>query len=174
LPKVITYYLEMKSNPGRGDTPDNPGLLAVQQVKIASPEYARFLYTAVGHAFAWKDRLSWHYADWQSYLSRPELELWVAYTMGAPVGYFELERQAQGSVEIAIFGLLPDFRGQGVGRYLLEAAIERAWRGDTRRVWVHTCTLDHEHALPNYVARGFQVFKQEESFKKLSTQSLFE
>jgi hypothetical protein len=30
-----------------------------------------------------------------------------------------------------------------------------------RRVWVHTCSLDHPGALANYLARGFRVFKEE-------------
>jgi hypothetical protein len=29
------------------------------------------------------------------------------------------------------------------------------------RVWLHTCTKDHPHALSNYQARGFQVFRTE-------------
>jgi hypothetical protein len=27
-----------------------------------------------------------------------------------------------------------------------------------RRLWVHTCSLDHPSALPAYQARGFRVF----------------
>jgi hypothetical protein len=27
---------------------------------------------------------------------------------------------------------------------------------------VHTCTLDHPNALPNYIARGFVPYKTEE------------
>jgi hypothetical protein len=30
-----------------------------------------------------------------------------------------------------------------------------------RRVWVHTCTLDHPSALKNYQARGFSLYKTE-------------
>ncbi len=30
----------------------------------------------------------------------------------------------------------------------------------TRRVWVHTCTLDAPHALANYRARGMRVSKE--------------
>ena len=29
------------------------------------------------------------------------------------------------------------------------------------RVWVHTCSLDHENALNNYIARGMKIFKTE-------------
>jgi GNAT superfamily N-acetyltransferase len=79
------------------------------------------------------------------------------------VGYFELESQAGGNVEISYFGLLPESIGKGLGGALLSAAVEGAWKlPDTRRVWVHTCTHDHEHALANYLKRGFRIFKTEE------------
>ena len=30
------------------------------------------------------------------------------------------------------------------------------------RMWVHTCSLDHKHALQNYKSKGFEIFKEEE------------
>ena len=44
---------------------------------------------------------------------------------------------------------------------LLEDAIANAWRLGGRRVWLHTCSLDHPQALNNYLARGFKVFHEE-------------
>jgi len=40
------------------------------------------------------------------------------------------------------------------------------------RVWVHTCTLDHPGALPNYIARGFRVYKEETDYQELTGQHL--
>jgi len=80
---------------------------------------------------------------------------------GSPAGYFELERHSDGSVEVAYFGLLPEFIGRGLGKHLLTVAVETAWSLDARRVWLHTCTLDDPAALPNYQARGFRPFKEE-------------
>jgi hypothetical protein len=34
-------------------------------------------------------------------------------------------------------------------------ALARAWTPGTRRVWLHTCTLDHPAALGFYRAQGF-------------------
>lgn len=82
----------------------------------------------------------------------------MAYVSGTPAGYFELETQTDGNIEIAYFGLLPSFIGHGLGGALLTAAVERAWALGARRVWVHTCSLDHPRALPGYQARGFRVF----------------
>jgi|SRR5579871_866143 len=135
--------------------------LAIRQAKIACPELNRFLYTAVGGAWYWIDRLAWTYPQWQDYLNRPELETWIGYVEGNPAGYFELERQPEENVEIAYFGLLPQFIGKGFGGRLLTRAIARAWEGNARRVWVHTCTLDGPTALPNYLARGFRIYREE-------------
>ena len=66
-------------------------------------------------------------------------------------------------VEIAIFGIAPKFIGKGYGGALLTAALEEAWRGRPNRVWLHTCTLDHHAALPNYLARGMTVYRVEEA-----------
>jgi len=102
-----------------------------------------------------------------AYLDRPELETWVAYVSGSPAGYFELERQAENNVELASFGLMPGFVGMGLGGALLTAAIARAWDMGAARVWVHTCDLDHPHALANYQARGFAVFRTEQAWEDL-------
>ncbi len=145
--------------PARSSAP----ALSIHQAKIACPELSRFLYTAVGGSWYWIDRLGWTYRQWLDYLDRPELETWVGYVEGTPAGYFELEQQPQGSVEIAYFGLLPQFIGKGLGGRMLTRAVERAWEMESRRVWVHTCTLDGPAALANYRARGFRLFNTEVS-----------
>ncbi len=131
------------------------------------PELGRFLYTAVGGDWYWTDRLSWTYDRWHSRMSTPGVETWVAYVQGTPAGYFELEAQLEGQVEIASFGVLPQFTGKGLGGYVLTAAIQRAWKLGTRRVWVHTCTLDGPHALANYQARGMTVFREETTTREI-------
>src|SRR5437588_8182342 len=133
--QVTTYFLEMRApdelRPARAQVAE----LEIRQAHVASPELNRFLYTAVGGDWFWVDRLGWSYERWFEYLNRPELETWVAYLCGTPAGYFELERQAGDEVELAYFGLLPQFIGQGIGGLLLTRAIERAWEWGARRVW---------------------------------------
>jgi GNAT superfamily N-acetyltransferase len=168
MQQVVTIsYLEMT----RRDQlrPARPAAVGYRLLRceVPSPELNRTLYIAVGSRWAWYERLAWNDTRWLTYLDRPELETWVAYVAGSPAGYFELERQPGKNVELAYFGLLPDFIGQGLGRSLLTAAVSRAWDMGARRVWVHTCTLDHPHALPNYLARGFQVFRTEEKLENL-------
>jgi GNAT superfamily N-acetyltransferase len=164
---VTTHYLEMHEP--RELCPKRIARegLEVKQAKIPLPEFNRFLYTAVGGDWYWIDRLDWTYNQWLEWVDRPELQTWVAYVFGTPAGYFELEAQAQGNVELAYFGVLPQFIGQGLGGHLLTVAIERAWRMGATRVWVHTCSLDHPSALANYCARGFRVFREETQAQEL-------
>src|SRR5439155_3921957 len=115
--------------------------LAVVRAEIPSPELARFLYTSVGGDWHWIDRLTWTYEDWLRWLGRDSLQTWVGYVRGTPIGYFQLERQAPDSVEIAFFGLVPAFTGRRLGGALLTAAIARAWEFESpARVWLHTCS----------------------------------
>src|SRR5437867_1586360 len=94
---------------------------------------------------------------------KPELRTFGAYYDASLAGYYELRRDDRDGVEIAYFGLLPKFIGRGFGGALLTSAIEEAWRASPSitRVWVHTCTCDHPHALANYQARGMVIYKRE-------------
>jgi GNAT superfamily N-acetyltransferase len=158
---LTIYYLEMPSpeelRPSRTAVED----LEIRQARIPSPELSRFLYTAVGGDWFWIDRLEWTYDQWLAYLSRPEVETWVAWVAGTPAGYFELEKRPEGNVEVMYFGLIPRFIGRGLGGVLLTAAVERAWAMGGSRVTVNTCSLDGPAALPGYQARGFRVVREE-------------
>lgn len=161
MSEVTVYYLQMLSRsqlvPGR----EAPGL-DIEEARVKQWPLNRFLYQFVGDAWDWTDKLSWCDQQWQSYAESDDVRTWVAYYEGSPAGYFELEKQPGQEVEIKYFGLAPAFIGKGFGGRLLAAAIEQAWDwGDTRRVWVHTCSLDHPGALSNYQARGMQLYKTE-------------
>lgn len=131
-------------------------------VDPADPSLNQQLYRAVGSTWQWTDRLNWDDTQWSKYVARNNLTTWIGYLKGERVGYFELESQDDGNVEIMYFGLLPEFIGMGLGGILLTAAAQCAWREPhTTRVWVHTCSNDHKHAMANYQKRGFQLFKTE-------------
>ncbi|MBU6245788.1 MAG: GNAT family N-acetyltransferase [Actinomycetales bacterium] len=136
-----------------------------------APDLSRFMYQAVGAAWHWVDRAAWTPQEWLAWVDRPQHTLVTCWVDGVPAGYFELDDQA-GDVELAYFGLLPGFLGLGLGGWLLTKAIEVAWSlPQTRRLWVHTCTLDAPHALANYQARGFVVFDQGTEWRRLPTQA---
>ena len=157
--EVTTWWLELRT---LGELrPARPAAgLAVARAELPSPQLIRFLYTAVGGDWYWCDRLGWSYARWLAHLDRPEVETWVGSVRGTPAGYVELERHQGDGVEVAYFGLLPEFVGRGFGGSLLTEGASRAFAMGAERVWVHTCTLDGTHALANSRARGFRVVRQ--------------
>lgn len=133
----------------------------VERVEGCPASFYRYLYAEVGRAYRWFDRLSWTDEEIRAHLADPAISLWLLTVRSAPAGYFELNAGADGSVEIAYFGLLPEFIGRGYGKHLLTKAVDRAWSSGARRVWLHTCSLDDPAALPNYRARGFRPFREE-------------
>jgi ribosomal protein S18 acetylase RimI-like enzyme len=168
---ITTWYLEMTTREELRPKRSTRGDLLLARVERAMPELNRFFYTAVGGNWYWVDRLPWPWSSWLEYLSRAELETWVLSVAGVPAGYFELEQQPQGNLEIVYFGLLPSFTGMGLGGHLLTLAVERAWELASRRVWLHTCSLDHPAALAHYQARGFRIYRQEVHSEELPPQS---
>jgi GNAT superfamily N-acetyltransferase len=134
----------------------------VEQMRDCAPEFWRFLYAEVGRDYHWVDRLPWSIDEIRAYINDPAVSVWLLSVWSSPAGYFELRRAPDGSVEIAYFGLLKHFHGRGLGGHLLTHAAQRAWESGARRVWLHTNTLDHRAALPNYLKRGFKVFKTED------------
>lgn len=172
MTRVKTTHLELRSPAALKPSSRVPPDVILVKAGTPSPELSRFLYTAVGGDYFWIDRLPWTWPEWAEWLARPEVETWVAYQDGAPAGYFELEVQAGGDVEVVCFGLLPAFIGRGLGGYLLTQAAHRAFamKPGVTRVWLHTCTLDHPAAVAAYQARGFAVFKEEEADMTLPDQ----
>ena len=157
---VTRTYLELPSREALPPVPRPSGDLRIERLDTPPATLYRYLYTEVGRAYAWTDRLRWDLARIRQHLDRPEVSLHLLSVDGAPAGFFELERRADGSTEIAYFGLLPEFHRRGLGKWLLQAAVEAAL-ADGTRVWLHTCTLDDPAALPNYLARGFRPFRTE-------------
>jgi len=123
--------------------------------------FNRDLYLKVGEQWRWIDKQPWTDEEWNDYATDPNLRTFAASYENKLAGYYELRRGEQADVEIAYFGLLPEFVGSGLGGALLTNAIERAWAWTPTpsRVWVHTCNRDHPHALANYQARGFEIYR---------------
>ncbi len=161
LVDVTTWSLETKDPSELRPSPAPPESVDVRQALKPTPELGRFLYTAAGGNWYWFNRLGWTYDQWLERFSPDRVEVWVMCSEGTPAGFFELDGCVEGDVEIAYFGVMPQFLGQKLGGWLLSEAIRRGWSMGARRVWVHTCSLDAQpQALANYEARGMRVFKQ--------------
>jgi len=165
--KVTRTYLEL-STPTQfraafGAFPE----ISIARVPKPSPDLYRTCYRTVGESFHWFDRWDWTDDEIAGHLADPAIQLFVATrradgTSGTLAGWYELRRVAEDdSVEIAYFGIVATEFGRGFGKHLLSSAVRDAWALGPRRVWLHTCTLDHPNALPNYLARGFAPYREE-------------
>ena len=158
LADTVTY-LEMLAKPVRHPSPVPAAKLALMRAERCTVSFYRYLYDVVGEPWLWYERRIWSDARLAELLARPDVEVYVLYAWGVPAGYFELVRAAT-DTELAYFGLVPDFIGRGFGAWFLNAAIDTAWLGGSRRVWVHTCTFDHPRALGLYQRCGFKVYER--------------
>tara|TARA_A100001234_G_scaffold33315_1_gene25863 strand:- start:233 stop:742 length:510 start_codon:yes stop_codon:yes gene_type:complete len=133
-------------------------------VKKINPDFQlnKFFYKQVGKKHRWLDRLSWSDQKWINYISNKNLETYLIIEKEDLAGFFELLYNPElKETEISYFGLLEEYIGKGIGGYALSEAIKRCFEKNIKRVWLHTCTLDHPNALKNYIARGMTVFKKE-------------
>ena len=133
----------------------------VRELTETDWRFNREMYFKVGEQWRWIDKRPWTDEQWKEYAIDPNLRTFAGYCGDDVAGYYELHRDAN-NVEIAYFGLLPDFVGRGIGGALLTSAIENAWAWAPvpSRVWVHTCNRDHPNAFANYQARGFKIYKK--------------
>ena len=122
----------------------------------------KFFYKNIGKKHKWIDRLVWTEDQWIDYISNKNVKTYVFKFKDDLAGFFELIfHREKKEVEIAYFGLLEEFQNKKLGSYLLSQAIQKCFKENINRVWVHTCSLDHKNALNNYIARGMKIFKTE-------------
>ena len=154
-----TTYLEMFA-PSAAETTPPRADVTVRRLTAPNNEDYRRLYRGVGSQLNWVDRLVMEDAELQAILHHPLVEVHVLEVAEKPAGYAELDRRTVDQIELAYFGLFPEFVGQGLGKFFLNWTIRQAWSYQPKRVWVHTCDLDHPAALPNYVKAGFRVYAE--------------
>ena len=122
----------------------------------------KFFYKTIGKNHKWVDRLSWTEEKWINYVSSKNTKTYVLKYRIDLVGFFELIfHPEKNETEIAYFGILKEFQNKKLGSYLLSEAIKKSFSNNVKRVWVHTCSLDHRNALNNYISRGMKIFKTE-------------
>tara|TARA_B100000965_G_C19477512_1_gene706959 strand:- start:508 stop:1014 length:507 start_codon:yes stop_codon:yes gene_type:complete len=160
--KVDRYYLAINSlkNLKQANSPDKN--LSLEKVDPPDIELNKFFYKNIGKNHRWIDRLVWDNFKWGSYLQNRNVHTYILKIDKDLVGYFEIIQDLlENSSEIAYFGILDDYIGKKFGRYLLTEAIKTCFEFKSKKIWVHTCSLDHKHALSNYLNRGMKIFKQE-------------
>ena len=158
---VQRNFLELKDLKNLKTNSINENKYLVKKIK---PDFQlnKFFYKQVGKNHRWIDRLSWSDEKWINYISNRNLETYIISEFDELVGFFELLYNPElEETEISYFGLLEEYIGKGIGGYALSVAIKKSFEKNIKRVWLHTCTLDHPNALKNYIARGMTVFKKE-------------
>jgi ribosomal protein S18 acetylase RimI-like enzyme len=162
ISRVKRYFLEIKnfSNPIELNIPENYQIILDDKKDF---ELNKFFYKQIGAEHYWRDRLIWSDKEWLNYAENKNLETHILKKKENLVGFYEQKyHSGSNEVELINMGILKEFRGLKLGSMLLNHAIASASRKNPSRMWVHTCSLDHKHALQNYKSKGFEIFKEEE------------
>ena len=162
IEEVKRYYLDIYSlqDLKEGMKPsDDYSLSLIDPINF---QLNKFFYKNIGKNHKWVDRLTWSEEKWISYVSNESVKSYVFKFNDDLVGFFELIfHPEKNETEIAYFGILEEYQNKKLGSYLLSEAIKKSFKNKVNRVWVHTCSLDHENALSNYISRGMKIFKTE-------------
>ena len=160
--KVQRNYLEINSIKDLNESNINVDRYSIKLLEPVDFHLNKFFYKNVGKKHHWIDRLVWTEKQWFDYVSDHKVKTYIFKENSIFVGYFELIfHREKNEVEIAYLGLLEDYINQKLGSYLLTSAIKNSFIENPKRVWVHTCSLDHKNALNNYISRGMKIFKKE-------------
>ena len=155
--ELITTFLEMNERPSIAVTPPHrSGML----LRLDPPTvgFYRYLYDAVGRRWGWLERAAMTDEALGDLLADDRIDVFVLYLGGVPAGFFELDRRIDHELHLAHFGLVSEFIGRGLGKWLLAAAVEAAWDHEPVRVWVSTTNRDHPKGLMTYQWAGFEAY----------------
>ena len=162
ISRIKRYFLEIKkfSNLKELNIPMHHQIVLDNKKNF---QLNKFFYKQIGIDHFWRDRLIWSDKTWSKYVENKNLETYILKRGEDLIGFYEQEYHNDcNEVELINMGILKDFRGLKLGSLLLNHAIISASRKNPKRMWVHTCSLDHKHALQNYKSKGFELFKKEE------------
>jgi GNAT superfamily N-acetyltransferase len=159
---VTITYLEMTERPAHPHLSPPQGFnCTLLRLRRPTVRFYRYLYDSVGERWLWFERRAMADEDLAAIIQDERVEIYVLNVDGEPAGYAELDLRNPPDIELAYFGVMPDFIGKGLGRYLMTWAIDTAWNHAPERLWVNTNNLDHPKALPLYQRCGFRPYRQE-------------
>ena len=160
--EVKRNYLEINSIKDLKETNKSFDDFSIVLIDPINFQINKFFYKNIGKKHRWVDRLIWSEQQWIDYVSNSKVKTYVLKKKDDLVGFFELIFHLENKeVEIAYFGILEEYQNKKLGSFLLSEAIKKSFNENINRVWLHTCSLDHENALKNYLARGMKIFKSE-------------
>ena len=160
--KVKRFFLELKKTKKLREEiifPKNTQIFLETKKDI---NINKFFYRQVGKEHFWRDRLLWSDKEWRKYINNKNLETGIIKINNDMIGFYEQEfHKDKNEIELIQMGILKEYQGKKLGSFLLEYIIYEAFIKNVERIWVHTCSLDHKHALDNYLSKGFKIFKEE-------------
>ena len=160
--KIFRKYLEIKSLVDFKEVKKPSKNYSIELVAKKDFQLNKFFYKNIGKNCQWIDRLVWTDSNWIDYVNNEKLLTYILKDKGEIAGYFEIIfNEDEKEVEIVYFGILEEYFGKKLGGYLLSEAIKISFSRGFKRLWVHTCSLDHKNALNNYLSRGMKIFKSE-------------
>ena len=160
--EVKRNYLEINSLKDLQESKQPSEDYLVSLIEPNDFQLNKFFYKNIGKKHKWIDRLIWTEQKWIKYVSNKDVKTFVLKNKNDLVGFYELVLHLEKKeVEIAYFGILEEYQNKKLGSFLLSEAIKKSFVNNTKRVWVHTCSLDHKNALGNYISRGMKIFKTE-------------
>lgn len=156
---AIVTYLEMTRRPAPVPLPESE--LRMEEWDRPDLDSYRALFERVGAPWLWFSRLVMDDAALAAILHDPAVRIWAVLDADdGEAGMLELDLREAGQCEIGFLGLVPELAGRGHGRWLMAQALHNGWREDVRRVWLHSCTLDHPRALKAYARAGFTAYER--------------
>ncbi len=158
LASVVTCLHMLACAPIRAERADPPWQL--RRVTSPAADWYRALFARVGEEWMWFSRLTLPVTSLEAILRDPAVEVYALSAGGRDEGLLELDLREAGQCELAFFGLTHAMLGQGAGRWLMNRALELAWAHPIKRLWVHTCTLDHPNGLSFYLRSGFKPYER--------------
>ena len=162
MEKIVRNYLEIKFLDELLEKEKPNTKYIVEKVSTNDFQLNRFFYKQIGQNHKWNDRLVWDNKKWMNYVSNPKVFTFVLKDNEDIAGFFELiYHKDKSEMEIAYFGLLKDYMAKKLGGYMLSEAIKISFSYKVKRLWVHTCSLDHKNALKNYLSRGMKIYNIE-------------
>ena len=160
--KIKRNYLEINSLQDLKEVSKSSTDLTLNLLDPIDFQLNKFFYKNIGKKHKWIDRLIWTENQWIDYVSNKNVKTFLFKCKEDLAGFFELILHSEKKeIEIAYFGLLEEYQNKKLGSYLLSEAIKKSFEYSTKRVWLHTCSLDHKNALNNYITRGMKIFKSE-------------
>ena len=163
MPKVQRFFLELKKNKKTNQPIIYPKNVQIFLDTKKDININKFFYRQIGKDYFWRDRLLWSDKEWKKYINNKNLETGIMKINNEFVGFYEQEfHEDKNEMELIQMGIIKEYQGKKLGSFLLKYIIHNAFNRDIQRLRVHTCSLDHKHALNNYLSKGLSIFKEEE------------